>query len=51
MLISAFFITDVLYKLVKYICALIISAPPPFSKQRKTPLKTKIGVNLNSATL
>ena len=43
MLISAFFITDVLYKLVKYICALIISAPPPFSKQRKTPLKTKIG--------
>ncbi len=45
MLISAFFITDVLYKLVKYICALIISALPPFSKHRKTPLKTKIGVN------
>lgn len=36
MLISAFFITGVLYKLVKYICALIISAPPPFSKQKNT---------------
>lgn len=41
MLISAFFITGVLYKLVKYICALIISAPPPFSKQKKNTLKNE----------